>query len=159
MDNRTNNHPNRSRAADDRRRLAALLNRVENMREDVAERMVSDDEARLLADNAELVEWTGERYRLTAEGKRFARFNDPRPDNNPIANELYRRIYKIAGLDDKSAIEAASKGGLDVSRSRVNGWRKHPADRLHAKMTLEELLAVLDGILAMDEEDESSEQK
>ena len=111
-------------------------------------------EAAVLAARPDLVRFDGTRYRLTPEGRRWARAHDNRPDTNPVANRLYWLLYRIAGLDKASALDAARRGGLDASGSRVAGWGKHPTDRRHAAMTLDELEALMGGILDMDRDDD-----
>jgi hypothetical protein len=135
--------------------LARLLTRAEGMTHEIAAKMLSERERMTLATRPDLVGSNDARWRLTAAGKEFSRQCDTRADALPVnANRIWWLVRKLLAVDDEEAEIAAIEAGLEVTRSRIKGWRMHPYDRKHAAMTLEELEAVLVGLLAFDDGDQ-----
>lgn len=148
------NHPKRRISPDtpiEGAALSRLLHRAEHMTHEVAAALLSERERNTLAAYPELIADIGVRWQLTPAGKVFARSLDHRDKTAPVdPNRIWWLVRKLADISDDEAVDACTTAGLDISRSRVNGWRKHPADRKHVKMSMDDLEAVLVGLLTMD---------
>lgn len=147
------NHPNRRKPPQPIKgaRLARLLARIENHRIDHIP-VTQSELAALVAHNDLVVTSDAGRWRLTAEGRQYVIDHDRRAEAAPVdANRIWWLVRKVAGLDDAEVVDACAAAGLDFSRSRIAGWRKHPTDRKHAKMTWEDLEQVLQALVEDDE--------
>ncbi len=136
------NHPNRSPV-----RLDVVLRRADRMRKDEVETSFTPRELLILTKEVSSgvnIGLEGDCYRLTSAGRDIIKIVD---SANPWANRLLKLLVPLLGLSEGEALDAATRAGLDVTRSQVHGWRRHPADRKHCKMTLEQLESLLQQLL------------
>lgn len=65
-------------------------------------------------------------------------------------NDVYKKLLVLTGFTFHEIREALDAAGVDVSRSRQKGWTCSPDNRHYYRMREDELLAVLDALIAYE---------
>ena len=72
-------------------------------------------------------------------------------DDEPLANRVLKKLRTALDYQSAEIARLIELGGLPrPSASRVTAWLRAPSDRRWQRMRSEELLALLDGVIAVE---------